>query len=108
MGKRHVVRIKRMAPLAALVAILTAVAGCGGASGDSGQNVTVNWWTWDPNQAVAYEQCLPAFEKANPDIKVKISQYQVSDYFTKLTAGFVSGDAPDAFMNSVTYLQSYA
>jgi multiple sugar transport system substrate-binding protein len=108
MGKRNTVRTKRLASLVALAAVVSASAGCGGAAGDSGQNVTVNWWTWDPNQAVAYEQCRPGFEKANPDIKVKISQYQVSDYFTKLTAGFVSDDAPDAFMNSVTYLQSYA
>ena len=40
--------------------------------------VTVNWWTWDPNQALAYEQCIPAFEKANPGIKVDISQYNVA------------------------------
>jgi multiple sugar transport system substrate-binding protein len=88
-------------------ALLAALTGCSSSSG-SGDKVTVNWWTWDPNQAAAYQQCIPAFEKANPNITVKISQYGVADYFTKLTAGFVSGDAPDAFMNSVTYLQSYA
>ncbi|MFD3401355.1 ABC transporter substrate-binding protein [Kribbella sp. NPDC058693] len=91
-------------------AVLTAVAGCsnGGDSGDASGSTTVNWWTWSPDQAIAYQQCVPAFEKANPDIKVKITNYNVSDYFTKLTSGFVSGDAPDAFMNSVTFLQSYA
>jgi ABC-type glycerol-3-phosphate transport system substrate-binding protein len=99
-------RLKKIVPIAVGAAMLMALAGCNGSSG-SGGKATVNWWTWDPNQAAAYERCIPAFEKANPDITVKISQYQVSDYFTKLTAGFVSGDAPDAFMNSVTYLQSY-
>jgi ABC-type glycerol-3-phosphate transport system substrate-binding protein len=104
------VRTIRLVTAAAAAVALAALAGCGSgdSSGDSGQNVTVNWWTWDPNQAAAYEQCLPAFEKNNPTIKVKISQYNIPDYFTKLTSGFVSGDAPDAFMNSVTYLQSYA
>jgi ABC-type glycerol-3-phosphate transport system substrate-binding protein len=101
------VRLKKIAPIAVGAAVLMALAGCTGGGG-SGDKTTVNWWTWDPNQAAAYQQCIPAFEKANPDITVKISQYQVSDYFTKLTAGFVSGDAPDAFMNSVTFLQSYA
>jgi multiple sugar transport system substrate-binding protein len=101
-----------MFPIAAGMALLAVLTGCsaGGSSGGSGQSgkVTVNWWTWDPNQAAAYSQCIPSFEKANPDISVKISQYDVSDYFTKLTAGFVAGDAPDAFMNSVTYFQAYA
>jgi ABC-type glycerol-3-phosphate transport system substrate-binding protein len=103
-------KIMRMGPIIAAAAVLAAVAGCssGGSSGQSAAGTaTINWWTWDPNQAVAYEQCIPGFEKANPGIKVDISQYNVSDYFTKLTAGFVAGDAPDAFMNSVTFFQSY-
>ncbi|WP_025157745.1 ABC transporter substrate-binding protein [Leifsonia aquatica] len=100
-------KLKKIVPIAAGAAVLMALAGCTGGGGSDGK-VTVNWWTWDPNPAAAYQQCIPAFEKENPDITVKISQYQVSDYFTKITAGFVSGDAPDAFMNSVTYLQSYA
>jgi multiple sugar transport system substrate-binding protein len=103
------VKKTRLARAVAVAAALTTLAGCsGGGSADSGQATTVNWWTWSPDQAIAYEQCIPAFEKANPTIKVKITNYNVSDYFTKLTSGFVSGDAPDAFMNSVTYLQSYA
>jgi ABC-type glycerol-3-phosphate transport system substrate-binding protein len=100
------VNIKRLAALAAALVVLTSCSG--GGSDSAGGTTTVNWWTWSPDQAIAYQQCVPAFEKANPDIKVKITNYNVSDYFTKLTAGFVSGDAPDAFMNSVTYLQSYA
>jgi ABC-type glycerol-3-phosphate transport system substrate-binding protein len=105
------VKFKKIAPIAvgiALIAGLTTGCSAGTTSSDSGQKVTVNWWTWDPNQMAAYQSCLPAFEKANPNITVKMSQYNVSDYFTKLTAGFVAGNAPDAFMNSVTYLQSYA
>jgi len=98
-----------IAPAVVCAAMAATLVACGGgSSGGSSGKATVNWWTWDPNQAAAYEKCIPAFEKSNPDIKVKISQYNVSDYFTKLTSGFVSGDAPDAFMNSVTYLQSYA
>ncbi|MFJ8896546.1 ABC transporter substrate-binding protein [Leifsonia sp. NPDC102414] len=100
-------KLKKFVPVAAGAAVLMALAGCTGGGGSS-DKATVNWWTWDPNQAAAYQQCIPGFEKENPNVTVKISQYQVSDYFTKITAGFVSGDAPDAFMNSVTFLQSYA
>ncbi|WP_370971011.1 sugar ABC transporter substrate-binding protein [Amycolatopsis sp. cg9] len=91
-----------------LVATMGALlAACGGGSA-SGSGTTVNWWTWDDKQAAAYQQCASAFEKANPGTTVKITQYNVDDYFTKLTAGFVAGTAPDAFQNSVQYFQAYA
>lgn len=100
---------KRFTSLALAASLVAAAAACSPSTGSKSDGpVTVNWWTWDPNQGAAYSQCIPDFEKQNPGITVKVSQYNVSDYFTKLTAGFVAGDAPDAFMNSVTYLQSYA
>lgn len=101
----------RLIKLGAIAAVAAAVAGivagCSGSSGDSASK-TINWWTWDDKQAAAYQLCATAFEKANPGVTVKISQYDVQDYFTKLTAGFVAGNAPDAFQNSVQYFQSYA
>ena len=98
----------RVVAATGLVATLGAlVAACGGGSA-SGSGNTVNWWTWDDKQAAAYQSCASAFEKANPGTTVKITQYNVDDYFTKLTAGFVAGTAPDAFQNSVQYFQAYA
>jgi ABC-type glycerol-3-phosphate transport system substrate-binding protein len=90
-----------------LAATLTACSG-GASNGGGSDSATVNWWTWDPTQASAYSECIPAFEKANPGINVKVSQYNVADYFTKLTTGFVAKNAPDAFQNSVTFFQEYA
>ncbi|MEV0716473.1 sugar ABC transporter substrate-binding protein [Asanoa sp. NPDC050611] len=105
-------RSKRIASAIALaLAATAALAGCS-SDGDSGGGdaggKTVNWWTWDERQAASYKKCLPGFEQANPGITVTISQYAVDDYFTKLTAGFVSGAAPDAFQNSVPLLGAYA
>ncbi|HEV7710762.1 MAG TPA: sugar ABC transporter substrate-binding protein [Asanoa sp.] len=105
-------KAKRIASAIALAVVATAaLAACssdnGSDSGDAGGK-TVNWWTWDERQAASYKKCLPGFETANPGITVKISQYAVDDYFTKLTAGFVSGSAPDAFQNSVPLLGAYA
>ena len=95
----------KIAALAAVTALV--VAGCSSGS-DSAAGTTVNWWTWDDKQAVAYGECEKAFETANPGTDVKITRYNVDDYFTKLTAGFVAGTAPDAFQNSVQFLQAYA
>lgn len=105
-------RLRKPLTAGLALAALAITAGCSGAAGSSSASgssgpATINWWTWDPNQAQAYQRCANAFEKANPGIKVKITQYDVTDYFTKLTAGFVAGDAPDAFQNSVQFFQAY-
>ncbi|HEX3788025.1 MAG TPA: sugar ABC transporter substrate-binding protein [Pseudonocardiaceae bacterium] len=100
-------KVRRWSAIAVAAVTMLVAAGCSGGSGASGSN-TVNWWTWDPTQAAAYKLCADAFEKANPGVTVKISQYDVADYFTKLTAAFVAGNAPDAFQNSVQYFQAYA
>ncbi|HEY4267448.1 MAG TPA: sugar ABC transporter substrate-binding protein [Galbitalea sp.] len=93
----------------ALVGLAAAgLAACSTSGTASAGKTTVNWWTWDDQQAAAYKLCLPGFEKANPNINVNITQYNVNDYFTKLTAGFVAGTAPDAFQDSVPQLGIYA
>jgi multiple sugar transport system substrate-binding protein len=99
-------RLRRLLPgLVAAALAVPLLAACSSSGGDG--TYTVNWWTWDDHQAAAYKQCVPGFEKANPKITVKISQYNVNDYFTKLTADFVAGNAPDAFQNSVQYFPTY-
>ncbi len=40
---------------------------------------------------------LTSSKQANPNINVKITQYGWDDYWSKLTNGFVAGDAPDVF-----------
>jgi ABC-type glycerol-3-phosphate transport system substrate-binding protein len=94
-----------MRKLLAAIALVLATVSCSDSEADAS---TVNWWTWDDKQAAAYRACADQFEKDNPGTTVKITQYAVEDYFTKLTAGFVAGDAPDAFQNSVQFFQAYA
>ncbi len=79
-----------------------------GQSGGGDEKQTVNWWTWDDQQAVSYAKCEAAFEDAHPDINVEISQYGWGDYWTKITAGFVGGTAPDAFQNHPNYYPEFA
>ncbi|NQX35151.1 sugar ABC transporter substrate-binding protein [Herbiconiux sp. VKM Ac-2851] len=102
-------RTRRLIPALAVLALAAPLAACsaGGGGGDSAGG-TVNWWTWDEKQAVSYKECLAGFEEENPGVTVNISQYGVDDYFTKLTAGFVAGNAPDAFQNSVQFFDAYA
>ncbi len=61
--------------------------------------VTIKYMLWDTNQLPAYQQCADEFHAANPNINVEISQLGWSDYWTAITTGFISGDAPDVFTN---------
>lgn len=103
----------RRALLAAGLAGITLLASCSsnGTSGNSlGKDEVVdtsnaageiNYWLWDNNQKPAYQQCASDFNKKNPAITVKITQYSWDDYWTTLTNSFVAGTAPDVFTNHV-------
>jgi len=62
----------------------------------------INYWLWDNNQLPSYRACADAFEKKNPDIKVKITQTGWFDYWTALSTAFVSGTAPDVFWDHLS------
>jgi multiple sugar transport system substrate-binding protein len=62
----------------------------------------INYWLWDNNQLPSYQACADAFEKENPDIKVKITQTGWFDYWTALSTAFVSGTAPDVFWDHLS------
>ena len=65
-------------------------------AGISAQAATeITYWLWDNNQVPAYQACAAAFEKQNPDIKIKITQNGWFDYWNALNTAFVSGTAPD-------------
>lgn len=69
---------------------------------------TVSYWLWDSNQLPAYQQVAKAFHRENPDITVQITQLGWADYWTKLTAGFIAGTAPDVFTDHLTKFPQYS
>jgi len=105
---RRITGVRKAVALGATLTLAAVLSACSNGSSSAGGSKTLNWWTWDDKQAAAYKVCATDFEKANPGTTVKITQYNVVDYFTKLTAGFVAGNAPDAFQNSVQYFPAYA
>lgn len=59
----------------------------------------VKYMLWDSNQVPAYQQCASDFAAKNPGTTVKITQSGWGDYWTTLSTGFISGTAPDVFVN---------
>ncbi|MEV0586167.1 sugar ABC transporter substrate-binding protein [Nonomuraea sp. NPDC050310] len=93
--------------LAALLALPLAACGSGGGSSESAGPVTLTYRLWDEQQKVGYDKVMAAFEKANPNIKVKIEVMPYDDYWTKLTADAVAGSAPDVFWMQVSYFPAF-
>ncbi len=94
---------------AAAAAIALSLSACGGpAPASTEAKGEINYWLWDANQLPAYQQCADDFTKANPDIKVKITQRGWDDYWTTLTNGFVSGTAPDVFTDHLAKYPEFA
>ena len=90
---------------------LGALAACsspGTANPNSGATGTVSYWLWDANQLPAYQAVAKAFEQENPDIRIKITQLGWADYWTKLTAGFIAGTAPDVFTDHLSKFPQFA
>ncbi|GAB4508390.1 MAG: sugar ABC transporter substrate-binding protein [Anaerolineae bacterium] len=84
----------RYSVLFVLVLILTLLG-----STVNAQDVTIDYVLWDTNQLPAYQQCADVFQEANPGITIAIEQLGWDDYWTAITTGFISGDAPDVFTN---------
>ena len=103
---------KTLGAVAAAAAIAMSLSACGGGSSPSTTSGEakgeINYWLWDANQLPAYQQCAADFTKANPDIKVKITQRGWDDYWTTLTNGFVAGNAPDVFTDHLSKYPEYA
>ena len=101
---------KTLGAVAAVAAIAISLSACGGGSTSTAGEAKgeINYWLWDANQLPAYKQCAEDFTKANPDIKVKVTQRGYGDYWTTLTNGFVAGNAPDVFTNHLSKYPEHA
>jgi multiple sugar transport system substrate-binding protein len=94
---------------AAAAAIALSLSACGGpAPASTEAKGEINYWLWDSNQLPGYQQCADDFTKANPDIKVKVTQRGWDDYWTTLTNGFVAGTAPDVFTDHLAKYPEFA
>ncbi|MFD5142465.1 ABC transporter substrate-binding protein [Streptomyces sp. NPDC058401] len=98
-------RIRTALVVVALAGSMTACSA--DSTSDGGGNVTLNYALWDDRQLPAYQECADAFTKANPTIKVEISQTAWGEYWTNLTTGLASGTAPDVFTDHVGFYPKF-
>ena len=64
---------------------------------NSAAQTTVTVRIWDDQVAKAYQESFTAFEKTNPDIKVKLSVIPWADYWEKLRTDVAGKSIDDIF-----------
>ncbi|HEX5199158.1 ABC transporter substrate-binding protein [Paractinoplanes rhizophilus] len=73
-----------------------APAGGNGGASYSGPNVTISFWNgWTGSDGETAQAMVDQFNKANPNVQVKMNVFQWADFFTKLPAAVQSGNGPD-------------
>ncbi len=82
--------------------------GTAGQASGTGSAVTIRYGLWDANQLPPYQACADAFQKANPNISVKLEQLGWDDYWSGIQTGMVGGTAPDVFTNHLARYPEFA
>lgn len=95
--------ITRRAALASFAAGTAALglSSCSSGASSSNDPNAIEYWMWDSLQKPAYQDCADHF-KEKTGITVNITQVGWDDYWTKLTAAFIAGTAPDVFVDHVS------
>jgi multiple sugar transport system substrate-binding protein len=70
--------------------------------------VTIRYVLWDTSQLPPYQACADLFQEQNPGIQIAVEQLGWDDYWTGITTGFVSGEAPDVFTNHLAKYPEFA
>jgi multiple sugar transport system substrate-binding protein len=92
--------------LAAAASVALLLTGCSSGGSGSGGKVTITYGIWDNTQEPVMKQIAAEFEKANPDITVKVQLTPWDSYWTKLKTAATGGSAPDTFwMNDANFAQ---
>jgi multiple sugar transport system substrate-binding protein len=93
----------------AMATAATLLTACAGETG-SGPNekVTLTYANWSEDQTPAMEQIAAEFQKANPNITVKVQTLPWTEYWSTLQVGAAGGTAPDAFWMLADHFREYA
>ena len=107
-GRSRVFRRTRLAALGVTVLSML-LSGCAGwgFTGSGGGKVTLTYALWDPNEQIGYQKSIDEFEKLHPDINVDIEQIPYGSYEQKITAEFITGQAPDLFWVNTPWLGTF-
>lgn len=106
---------KRLLKALGLSLVVLALGACGsgnsddkdsGKTADGKTKIAFTWWGSEVRHE-KYIECIKAFEKANPDIKVDYEYGSWDDYWKKLATKSASGELPDVIQMDLQYIAQY-
>lgn len=77
------------------------------AEADADSPVTITVWSGYPDQQAWFDWLVPAFEKENPNIKVELTSFPISDFETKVFAAIPAGTCADVITINPSYVYSF-
>ncbi len=91
-------------------AVIIAVLAVTFLAGAAGAATTIEWWQFwtDPAVKPVIESMVADFEKANPDIKVKLTDLTWANGHEKIVLAFSSGTAPDVVELGSDWIAQFA
>ena len=91
-----------------------ALSGCSGAAGKWGfsgnsdsSRVHLTYALWDTYEQQGYQKSIDRFTADHPHISVTIQQIPYGNYQPKITASYISGNAPDLFWVNTPFLANW-
>jgi ABC-type glycerol-3-phosphate transport system substrate-binding protein len=86
------------------------LAACVGQSSSSTSTVTLNFWHGysDLETKAFNSQVIPAFESANPGIKINAQAVPYDAFHRKLVTAIAGGEAPDAIRSDIIWVPEFA
>lgn len=107
-ARRRSRRSRLVAAVGVALLTTTACASGGWGFGGSGSGkVNLTYALWDANEQIGYQQSIDVFEKAHPNIHVTIEQVPYNNYESKITAQYVSKNAPDVFWVNTPWIADW-
>ncbi|MGZ3583147.1 MAG: extracellular solute-binding protein [Ktedonobacterales bacterium] len=98
--------------LGAAAALSDVLAACGGSSSTDAATGTITFWhTYNvtgPENKNLIEKVIPAFEKANPGIKVKSQDIPYDSMLQKVIASIAGGNGPDVIRADIIWMPQLA
>ena len=72
------------------------------------KEITLDWWTWDPDMVEQNKTIIATFEAQNPGVKINNTMVGTKEYWTKIRIQANQNKLPDVFTMSSGYLEEWA